>query len=70
MKHRLLIILSIIISVIIIITALIITILITQKKQEKLIVEIKREINQIDYYHSTKKQKIYFENVKSSKMKI
>ena len=66
MKHRLLIILSIIISVIIIITALIITILITQKKQEKLIVEIKREINQIDYYHSTKKQRIYFENIKSS----
>ena len=66
MKHRLLIILSIIIGVILIITSLIITILVTQKKQEKIIVEIKREINQIDYYHSTKKQKIYFENVKSS----
>ena len=66
MKHRLLIILSIIIAAILIIISLIITILVIQKKQEKIIVDIKREINQIDYYRSTKKQRIYFENVKSS----
>ena len=66
MKHRLLIILSIIIGAILIITSLVITILVLQKKQEKIIVDIKREINQIDYYRSTKKQRIYFENVKSS----
>ena len=63
----LIILLSILICAIIL--SLVLSIIFTNKKKNdsSVIVEIKREINQIDYYYSSKKQIINYENLKSSK---